>query len=469
MRKIPDNVCIYELTGSQASAVSMQDYCLHKNVVQVPMYLIVDRLLDFDLLRKAISAEIERNDCLRLFYFRREKKIFQYFLPKIKPPRIPFYDFSGKTEKEMLDKLKRDAARPVRFLNGESWRMMIFSAPENKSGIYININHASMDLYAVLAFFKDLLNVYIALENGTEMPKPMTRFEVAMQRDFILHADERRMNGHKKFFAEYWKNLGDSFYAGIDGMKQLKAERIATENPDKRYVNLGLSDLLHDKSETEKLHLDADLYDRMMNYCIENRVTMLSIIYLGIRTWLSKTNDRAEDVYLHSLIHRRSTIAIKNCGGCFMDCVPLRSIFSENMTFKDALKEITKTNNEIFRHSDLPSAECFEVLHDNENRPNSGNTAASLITFCPQGAFTPPDGWQCEIGGMGSGNFTFYSYILLFPDLVNGGLDCYYEHRTKRITAENVRDLHENMLKVIDAGLTDPDVTLGKLMDDLKN
>ena len=74
-----------------------------------------------------------------------------------------------------------------------------------------------------------------------------------------------------------------------------------------------------------------------------------------------------------------------------------------------------------------------------------------------------PEGVDCEFFGMGTGHFVYGLYVMLIPDLKNGGYDVYYEYQTKRITREDILLLHENMLKIVDLGLKDPDITISEL------
>ncbi len=463
MSKRPNGVKMYPLTNSQLAAVVMQEFCLHKNVVQVPVYLIAEKAIDFDLMRRAIAEEIARNDSLRIFYCKEKKQILQYFLPEYALPEVPFLDFTGATQDSLMAWLKKDAATPVRYQNGESWRMKLFRTPDGRSGIYLNINHASMDLFAVFAFFKDLLEVYDALEKGTELPRPLSRFEDVIQKEYARAADQEKQAQHRRFYLDYFSKAGTSFYAGIDSMRQLNAMRKKKKDPNFSCVNS--LDLLHDKSETLKCHISGEETARMLDFCMEQKTTMQSLVYMGMRTWLSRYNENTRDVYVLSLLNRRATLAEKRCGGCMMDSVPLRMVLEENVTFAEALRRTTDTSREVMRHADMPSGEMFKVMEEVEQRKMPGaNTASMLFSVLPHGAFTAPEGWKVELGGVSSGRFCFVLYTLMIPSLVDNGMDCYYEYRSHAATQKELQAFHEGTVNVIRQGMANPEITLGQLL-----
>ncbi|MBQ8015068.1 MAG: hypothetical protein IJ264_02665, partial [Clostridia bacterium] len=115
----------------------------HKQVTQVPESIIVTKEIDFDVMEKAFNIEIERNDCLRLRFFKEKGRIKQYFIDEYTVKNIPVIDF--KSEQERLDVLTADAKKPIKMLKGETFRIKFFRTHDKRFGIYINIHHLVMD------------------------------------------------------------------------------------------------------------------------------------------------------------------------------------------------------------------------------------------------------------------------------------------------------------------------------------
>ena len=124
MKKIPAKTT-YDLIPAQDMIQFMLKHSFfHKQVTQIPESMIVDKELDFDVMQKAFNIEIERNDCLRLRFFKEKGKIKQYFLDEYKEENIPVLNFKSKEER--LEVLGADAQKPVRMLKDETYRIKFF-------------------------------------------------------------------------------------------------------------------------------------------------------------------------------------------------------------------------------------------------------------------------------------------------------------------------------------------------------
>ena len=130
----------YPLTPPQEMIGVMLKYSFfHKQVVQIPTSIVTTRVIDFDLMKKAINIEIERNDSMRLRFVKKKGKTLQYFIPEYKLTDIPVMEFKTKEEQEST--LEADAGKAVKFLKGETFRIILFKSYDGKYGIYSNISH----------------------------------------------------------------------------------------------------------------------------------------------------------------------------------------------------------------------------------------------------------------------------------------------------------------------------------------
>ena len=44
------------------------------------------------------------------------------------------------------------------------------------------------------------------------------------------------------------------------------------------------------------------------------------------------------------------------------------------------------------------------------------------------------------------------------------GLDFYYEYQTYKLTPQDLENMHKNMIKVIEAGIENPEITIGEIL-----
>ena len=212
---------VFELIPSQKMINFMLKYSFfHKQVIQIPMSIVTSTPIDFDVLKKALNIEIERNDCMRLRFYKEHGEFYQYFLDKFVVEDVPVMTFSTEEEQETF--LTADARKPIRHLKGEDFRIIFFNSFDGRYGIYINVTHLCMDAAAVFVFFSDLLAVYDHLKNGKPMPRPLGEYKKTIRKELAIVADEKKMKEEEEFYTQFFLKDGDPLYAGVHGPELLE-------------------------------------------------------------------------------------------------------------------------------------------------------------------------------------------------------------------------------------------------------
>ena len=69
----------------------------------------LDKKIDFDVMKDAFNLVVERNDCLRIKFFKKDKQLKQYF-DDVKPlSEIPVLKFdTEKQQNDFIDKYKKN-------------------------------------------------------------------------------------------------------------------------------------------------------------------------------------------------------------------------------------------------------------------------------------------------------------------------------------------------------------------------
>ena len=71
---------LYKFTNSQDVVRLQCKYTLFKRVMNICMGAITDEPFDFDLMKKALNKVIERMDCLRIRFVKKDGELMQYFI-----------------------------------------------------------------------------------------------------------------------------------------------------------------------------------------------------------------------------------------------------------------------------------------------------------------------------------------------------------------------------------------------------
>lgn len=460
------SLTFYPLSPIQKTYMILYAVCFrHTQAANIPISVYLDGEIDVELMRQALKIEVERNDCLRSKMAFRFLSLRQCFLPSKDIGEIPFDDFLGKTEEEFTAYVKEQSFRRLAVFKGVTFRIRIFRAPDGRYGLHGSFSHIFQDAYAVGLFYRDLLMVYSSLKNGTELPPALDRFEDTLKYDLALYKNKAHMKRVVGFYDKYFKTEKSSLYCGVDQMRDLKRVRSRWHAPNFRGVPI--FHFFRDKAETVGCPLERELTDEMMAFCKKNRVSMQALFQMGLRTHLSKVNENAGDVTMLLAVARRCTRVDLNSGGTRALAHMMRTDFSPEMTFIEALRATDKCNLSLYKHADYQFLREFFKQGRYDKRIPWFTAISTALTFFPFEMLDADVGLKYEYFSMGTGYMHVTNYTMIAPNFISGGYNCFYVHHTRFINKEDILLLHENLVKVIKAGIGKPEITLGEILSDV--
>lgn len=455
------NKPVYPLIPPQEMIQFMLKYSFfHKQVTQIPDSIIVSQKIDFDVMTEAFNIEIERNDCLRLVFFKQNGKIMQYFRDPYRIGSVPVYNFKSDEEREKV--LTADAQKPIKMLKGEIFRLKYFTTYDSRYGVYINIHHLVMDNAAVFAFFNDLFAVYDHLKNGKPMPKPLGSYEDRIKRELAYVEDKSNLEKEKAAYTEYITRNGEPLYLGVEGPKLLEAERKKKKDPS---INApSLFDPIHDKAELTKTTFSPELSEKFFAFCENNNVSPECLVQLALRMHLSKINNGHLDTYFICLCTRRRTLVEKRSGGTVTAPLPWRVHLEEDDTFMSALDKMADAQVWAFRHMDYPYLEYRDLQRELFNYSAAAGSSTMMFSWMPINEKSI-NGWEYEYVGYGLGRYIMVLYTFAMKDAHTGCLKLSCLHRTKFVSVEDIKALQNGTKRVLEIGLENPDISVKELLE----
>ena len=452
---------LYDIIPSQQTMYLMVKYSFHKQLVQIPTSFTIGYDIDFDLLQKAFDIEIQRNDSLRNRFVLADKKIKQYFLPSASYT-VPVKTFSSFEEQDAF--LSEDAQKPVFFLKDETFRIYFYKTEGLGCGIYTNVSHMIMDALGIVGFYFDLMRVYRALKNGTEMPAPLDKYEDYIKEEFKRLSDKKKMAKYEQFYKEYFLKGGEPFYAGVHGPAFLEEFRKKKKNPNLRVP--AAYNPIYDKCETIVKHIGPEDAKKIFDFCREKQIAPESVFQMGLRTHCSSINYRVNDVFMMTICSKRATNSEKNVCGCLAQPLQLRTIIPEEYTFAEALREFIRTRTSLYRRAAYPYITARDLSRDIYNYNLIQGPACMMYSWIPIPPMTELP-FKVQFKTYNLGRYFTPLYTITSPDPSDGGINMNYMYRTKLTTAEQIEALHENTVKVILQGIENPDITVGELLDSI--
>lgn len=453
----------YPLTAAQRLHNYTIKYAPHQ-VLNIGTGLYIQHDVDFDMLKQAIYKVYERIESMRLRFVEDEDgEVYQYIVPT-EDRDIPLYDFSNWNEEDAHNEMRRWTAIPFERYNSPMNKVIMIKLPGGYNGIYLKVDHMTMDSSSIIMFNRDVLEIYCALCYDTPMPKPMMSYFKQVEKDLQYEAGSEA----KKRDDEFWKNeieRDEPMYTDFNGMGRLITQRREAGNPNLR------SAVVVSRSPEAAIsvyRLEKEPSDELMKFCIENNVPMASLLLMGLRTVLSKFNDDEKDVSIKSCIARRGTLLEKRSGGTRIHFFPLRTIIEPETSFIDAIRIIQTEQNKLFRHANHdPIANTMNRARYRKLTPGASYESISL-TYQPMTL-------DRDTSDMPDVNYKsmWYTngvaaqplYLTVMHRAEDNGLNFNFEYKKDAVTDYEMEYLYYYLCRVLFRGIENKDRTVGEILE----
>lgn len=454
----------YPLTAAQRLHYYTIRYCPRHQVLNIGTGLYIQIDLDFNLLREVIYQAYERQDSMRVRFLQDEDgTVYQYVVP-FEEREIPFYDFSHWKEEDAHAEMRKWTAVPFKRYHSPMNRVVMVKLPDGYNGIYLKLDHMTMDSSSIIGFHRDVLELYCAKRYGTNVPKPMQSYLKAIERDLVYENDSPA----KKKDEAFWKQeiaKSEPMYTDFTGMGRLLTQRRETNNPDLRNAIITSSSL---DAAISVYHLEADPSDRLMQFCLDNQVPMASLLLMGLRTVLSKFNNNEKDVSVKTNVARRGTLLEKHSGGTRIHFFPLRTIMEPDMTFLDGIKMIQTEQNRIFRHANYdPIAVTMMRSKRWKMRPGASYESISLtyqpLTLRQKDTELPNIAYKSL--WYSNGVAAQPLYLTVMHRVEDNGLNFNFEYKKDVVTEQEMEYLYYYLCRVLFRGIENHNRTVGEILE----
>ena len=453
---------LYDLIPSQQTMYLMFKYTFSKQISQIPTSFCVEDIdFDFDLLTRALNIEFERNDSLRLRFIKVDKQLKQYFIPSFKMSKVPYKYFRSVEEQQAF--FEKDAQTPVRFDKGVNFRIYFYKTANAGNGVYFNVSHLNMDALGAVVFYLDFIAVYKALASGAELPAPLYSYEEYIEKELKVVETKKKWDKHESWYRSYFEKGGEPFYAGVHGPAFLEKARIKKKNPNLR-VPAAYNPLL-DKCDMINGHIGPEDAKRIFDFCKAKGIAPESLFMLGLRTHCSAINYRVDDVFMMATCSKRAGVKEKRMSGCLVQPIQVRTIIPETATFSEALNEYTSVRTQLYRHMDYPYITARDLSREMYNYSLIQGPACMMFSWIPIPIELDEFGIKFDFKTYDLGRYFTPLYTICSPDPKDKGINLNYMYRIKLSERKHIEALHENAVKVVLAGIENPDITIKELLD----
>ncbi len=458
---------VYPLTAAQNLHFYCLKYCPAKQVLNIGSSLTIQVDLNWDVLRECIKEAIDRCEAMRLrFAEDKDGTVYQYVVRQ-DDSVIEQFDFTGWTQEEADAKMREWTETPFARYDSPMHRIVIIKMPDGFQGIYIAVDHMTMDAQSLILFFRDIIELYASrMYEGIDYPKPMSSYIKQLKKDLEYEAGSKASQKDREFFQKLIAS-SEPIFADIYGPGKLEAERKATGNPNLRAATNTSNNV---DANITTFHLETDPSARMFQFCEDQQVSMTCLLLMGLRTYLQKENN-LDDISLTTTIARRATLQEKRSGGTRIHCFPFRTIVPREDTFIEGIYKIRDMQNQYFRHANFSPTEYY-YYRSQYYKLADGQTYEPLsLTYQPLAMrYEGPgleklDGIQYRTARYSNGVAAHTLYLTVSQNATDNGLDFCFEYQTGVVTPEKLQEIYYYLCRIIFRGIEDCSRTVGEVID----
>ena len=292
----------------------------------------------------------------------------------------------------------------------------------------------------------------------------MMSYIAQLEKDLAYENDSEAKKRDEKFWLEEISR-SEPMYTDFAGQGRLLTQRRENGNPEQRWARVVSRS---PEASISVFHLDEYASVRLMKFCELTRVTMSSLLMMGMRTVLSKFNDDEKDVSVKCNVSRRGTLSEKNSGGTRFHFFPLRTVMEPEMTFLDGIKLIEAEQNKVFRHANYDPIELTRKRGEYwKIQPGASYESISLnyqpLTLKNNTVKMPEVDYKSFWYTNGVAAQPLYLTVMHRPD--DNGLNFNFEYRTDAVTKQEMEFFYYYLCHVLFRGIEDENRTIAEILE----
>ena len=429
-------------------------YSLFKRVLNIIFSLTLDEGFDEELMTRSINLLIERNDCLRLRFFKKGKETYQKVDAERKIGNIPVVKFDSVSSMESF--IKRFRKKPTDGFKGRTLEAVYATNPSGNEMIFFKISHLVADTYGIGVLVNDLMGIYNALKTGTELPSAPGSFETVLKKDNEYRADEAATKKDFDFFKDYYENRHPQhpIYCGTHGDasdRWLKCKRKGKFSLPYLMVRCD--------TQGYRFVIPAAITRQVQKWCEENSITMNSFFFYTCAIAASLRNNKEPYQLPLELLNCRGTIADRRAAGTKVQSLSVYTTVDYSRSFNENIADFFAEQSELYRHTRLSYLEIEAFQHKLWNYSMLSSLTNFAFSFIPM---ETPKGVSLQVYSNGKG--ALVTYMALIHDIKTDEIQVTYDVQVLMVTPEQLIEFQNCYIHVIEAVLAQPKAKLSDIL-----
>src|SRR2546423_6199797 len=300
--------------------------------------------LDASALTSAIRAVVRRHESLRTVFEMVEGETRQVVLSDI-DIWVPIMDVThlALTDRRAaaLRIASEEGKKPFDLTQGPLLRAILVRMDRDQHLLVLTMHHIITDGWSISILFRELAKCYEAFVNreGIQLR------ELPLQ--YAEYAQWQRENIGGELLQKqvaYWKN-------------KLKGAQTVLELP----VDHSRPPFHNWRGATEELIFDSRILSDLKKLAQQERATLFMVSMAAFQALLWRYTGQ-DSILVGTPTAARGQVEIENLIGFFVNTMIIRADFTDNLTFRDLVRQIRNCSLEAYAHQDVPFEKLVEEL-----------------------------------------------------------------------------------------------------------
>src|ERR1700736_2658666 len=300
--------------------------------------------LDIPVLTRGFEAMVERHESLRMCFDSVDGEARQIVLSDIEV-QIPVVDLTDipqpQREKQALRIASEEGKKTFDLTQGPLLRALLVRLGPEQHLLILVMHHIVTDGWSIAVLFRELTRCYEAFSRGEEVnlpPLPLQYAEYAqLQREYMSGEMLEKQ-------IDYWRGK----LAGAQTILDLPTDRPRPMGHSWHGAN-------------EELRFDSSVLAELKALA-KNEGGTLFMVALAAFQALLRRYTMQESILVGTPVAARNELEVENVIGLFVNTLVFRADFSEDLSFRDLVRQVRAFALEAYMHQDLPFEKLVEEL-----------------------------------------------------------------------------------------------------------
>lgn len=398
--------------------------------------------LSVDALTRAFNAVVQRHASLRTVFDSVNGEARQVVLSHLEVA-VPIIDLTGTPESERESKALHIASdegkRPFDLCKGPLLRATLVRLGPEAWILILVMHHIVTDGWSISRLFRDVTKSYAAFleKKNPELPElPIQYSDYAQwQREYMSGEVLRKQ-------IEHWKNT----LAGAQTLLQLPTDHARPT-----------SQTWHGASK--EITLDSATLARLKSMAQKESATLFMVSMAAFQALLWRYTHQ-ESILVGTPVAARNHVEVENMIGLFVNTLVFRTDFTNDLSFRDLIRQVRAFALEAYTHQDVPFEKLVEELVPQRSLDTSPLFQVMFVfQNIPKQVF--------EISGLSIKEMNFETGISQFDLSAEVWEDtefhCQFEYNTDLFEPSSMLRMLGHLERLIKGALENPDLPLAQL------